>query len=163
MPLQIRCTDLLTLVCIRWILNHTSVPYFSTWYLVTAFMFFKILNANIHKIMSTYSVGICTIIWYNPIFKSPMNLWASLWEMLFTNVFMSVFSNSLFAHKMQRLICRLLSITTLGQYSSFAIFAQYFEKVRGTFISILWAVGDLRCRKHLYYFNLCSWIWLVGR
>jgi hypothetical protein len=48
-----------------------------------------------------------------------------------------VFSNSLFAHKMQRLICRLLSITTLGQYSSFAIFAQYFEKVRGTIISIL--------------------------
>jgi hypothetical protein len=64
---------------------------------------------------------------------------------------------------MQRLICRLLSITTLGQYSSFAIFARYFEKVRGTFISILWAVGDLRCRKLLYYFNLCSWIWLIGR
>jgi hypothetical protein len=64
---------------------------------------------------------------------------------------------------MQRLICRLLSITTLGQYSSFAIFAQYFEKVRGTIISILWDVVDLRCRKLLYYCNLCSWIWLVGR
>jgi hypothetical protein len=25
----------------------------------------------------------------------------------------------------------------MGQYSSFAIFAQYFEKVRGTIISIL--------------------------
>jgi hypothetical protein len=50
-------------------------------------------------------------------------------SVLFTNVLKLVFSNSLFAHKMQRLICRLFSITTLGQYSSFAIFAQYFEKI----------------------------------